>query len=101
MCIYFAIEIRKVLTNLAKEKQCESVKAWIKPCENHLYWSGMSTHNGDGQLIWAKFKSFLSHVVNKHDNLDDPLFNKCAHREIRNRTWLEQGATYMRSKCIR
>jgi hypothetical protein len=27
----------------------------------------------------AKFKSFLSHIVNKHDSLEDLLFSKCAH----------------------
>ncbi len=35
--------------------------------------------SGDGNKILAKFKSFIVHVVNKHDNLPDPLFNKCAH----------------------
>jgi len=51
----------------------------------------MSTHSGNGDLLWAKFVFFLSHVVNQHENLENPLFNKCAHREIRDRTWLEKG----------
>ena len=51
----------------------------------------MSTYSGEGNLIWAKFESFLSHVINKHTNLANPLFNSCAHREIRARTWLEKG----------
>lgn len=76
---------------MTKEKPCEVLKEWIKPCENHLYWSALSTFSGDGDLIWAKFKSFFSHVINKHSDLDDPLFEKCGHREIRERNWLEKG----------
>lgn len=87
----FSAEIRKVLSKIAKEKGCEALADWIKPCETHLYWSVTSTFDGDGDVIWAKFKSFLSHVVNKHNNLDDPLFNKCAHGELEPRKWLKSG----------
>jgi len=48
--------------------------------------------NGNVIHVYAKFKSFLSHVINKHDNLDDPLFNRCNHGEIKDRTWLEKGS---------
>ncbi|KAK3745694.1 hypothetical protein QZH41_009902, partial [Actinostola sp. cb2023] len=86
--IYFT-EIRKVLTKISQEKGCEELKVWIKPCENHLYWSAMSTFDGNGEVIWAKFKSFLAHIINKHTDLEDPLFNKCAHGNIPYRTWLK------------
>ena len=33
-------------------------------------------------------------MINKHDNLDDPLYNRCNHGEIKDRTWLDKG------KCI-
>lgn len=36
-------------------------------------------------------KSFLSHIINKHDNLDESLFNKCNHEEIKHRTWLDKS----------
>ena len=85
------IEIHKVLSKIAKEKGCEDLADWVKPCETHLYWSATSTYSGNGDIIWAKFKSFLSHVVNKHKNLDDPLFDKCAHGEIEPRRWLKSG----------
>jgi hypothetical protein len=39
-------------------------------------------------VILAKFLSFLEHIVNKHENLNDALFNKCAHGEIEPREWL-------------
>ena len=68
-----------MLTKVSNEGGCEGVAEWIKPCGNHLYWSACSTHDGNGTVIWVKFKSFLSHIVNKHENLDEPLFSKCAH----------------------
>lgn len=30
-------KIRKVLLKLSKEKGCEAIGEWIRPCENHLY----------------------------------------------------------------
>ncbi|XP_073256636.1 uncharacterized protein [Porites lutea] len=82
-------KIKKLISKLAKEKDNEQLKEWIKPCTNHLHWSATTTPSGNGKIIWAKFKSFLSHIVNKHSDLDDPLFNKCAHGEINDRTWLQ------------
>jgi hypothetical protein len=77
---------------VSKEGGCEGVTEWIKPCGNHFYWSACSTHDGNGTVIWAKFKSFLSHIVNKHDSLDDPLFSKCAHGpDISPREYLFEG----------
>ena len=65
---------------------------WIKPCENHLHWSATSTFSGNGLVIWAKFKSFLRHIVNQHSNHSDPLFNKYAHgSDIPARKWLTIG----------
>lgn len=88
---FFWTEIRKVLSKISKEKGCEVLGEWIKPCEKHLHWSATSTFSGNGRVIWAKFKSFLSHVVNKHAGLDDVLFNKCAHGVIEPRKWLKVG----------
>ncbi len=65
------------MTKVSKEGGCERVTEWIKPCGNRFYWSACS--QWQWTVIWAKLKSFLSHIVNKHDNLDDPLFSKCAH----------------------
>ena len=89
--LYFKLEIRKVLTKLSKEKGFETIAEWIKPCENHLHWSATSTHDGNGIVIWAKFKAFMSHIVNKHADLDDPVFNKCAHGKIGPKKWLIPG----------
>ena len=85
------LEIRKVLGKIAALKDCNEVASWIKPCVNHLHWSARTTPSGDGNLIWAKFKSFLSHIRDKHSGLDEPLFNECAHAEITDRDWLDKG----------
>ncbi|KAM7429650.1 hypothetical protein ABFA07_019533 [Porites harrisoni] len=54
-------KIRKVLSKLSKEKGCEILAEWIKPCENHLYWSATTTFSGHGKVIWAKFDFLKSH----------------------------------------
>ena len=89
-------EIRKVLSKIAKTKGCEELAAWIKPCERHLHWSATSTFSGNGRVIWAKFKAFMNHVVNKHNNFEDPLFNKCAHANLEPRKWLRIGNVAVR-----
>ena len=62
-------EVRKVLSKLSKLKGFDIITDWIQPCINHLHWSATTTFSGDGNLILAKFKSFLGHIVNKHKDL--------------------------------
>ena len=45
------------MSKISREKDCDDLKEWIKPCENHLYWSATSTFSGNGEVIWSKFKS--------------------------------------------
>ena len=98
---FIFVEIHKELTNLAKQNDCKSLEPWVQPCVNHLFWSATSTFDGNGNVIWAKFKSFLSHVIDKHDNLDDPLFNRCEHAEINDRFWLKKsGLTFLKVMMI-
>ena len=87
----FIIEISKELTKITKVKGCEELKPWIRPCENHFLWSATSTFSGNGKLIWAKFQSFLYHIINKHEGFGDDLFDKCAHDSIEGRTYLDKG----------
>ena len=75
------LEVTKVLTKIAKVDGCEAVAEWIKPCTSHLFWSASTTRDGNGDVIWAKF-SFQSHIIDEHENLENPLFNKCAHKDI-------------------
>ena len=55
---FFNLEIPNVLTKISKEKECDNLAEWIKPCEKHLMWSATSTPPGDGELIWAKLEFF-------------------------------------------
>ena len=81
-----------MLLKIAKEKGNEGLSCWIQPCANHLHWSAITTFSGNGSVIWAKFKSFLGHIINKHAGHSDPLFNKCNHaQEIPARKWLRPG----------
>lgn len=99
MSMFSFIEIHKVLTKISKEKECKNLTEWIKPCENHFMWSATSTPSGDGELIWAKFES-LSHIINKHSDLPNGIFNKCVHEEvISDRRWLEEGTLYIYNVC--
>lgn len=82
---------------MSKEKGCEILAEWIKSCGNHLYWSTTTTLSGNEKVIWAKFKTFLSHIINKHSSLDDPLFNKCGHGQIHPRKWLPAGIFHIRN----
>ncbi|XP_028412039.1 uncharacterized protein LOC114534767 [Dendronephthya gigantea] len=91
---YFVIwhlkkKLHKVLTKLDMETDGEELAEWVQPCINHL--CATSTHSGNGRIIVAKFKSFLSHIVDKHDGLDDPLYNQCAHGELTPRKWILPG----------
>ena len=94
LTLFISTKITKLLNKLTKEKGNEDLQPWVKPCERHLYWSATSTQDGNGKVIWAKFKSFLSHIINRHTDLDDPLFNKCAHRDIPDRKWIDPGIVF-------
>ena len=42
---------------MAKEKECELIREWMKSVINHLYWSALSIPSGDGEKIKAKWLS--------------------------------------------
>lgn len=45
---------------MAKVKGCENVREWIKSRVNHLYWSALSTSDGDSQMMLEKWKSLAT-----------------------------------------
>lgn len=93
--IFFMPEIQKVLTKLSKEKGCEVIARWKQACVRHFYWSVTSTTPKLGDVILAKFKAFLYHIINQHKDLPNQLFNKCAHGLIITpRVWLTKGILY-------
>ncbi|XP_068711881.1 uncharacterized protein [Montipora foliosa] len=89
---HVARSISKAMIKLGKEKGCEKIADWVKGARNHLYWGVTSSRQGFEELVTAKWKSFMQHVANKHDNHPSPLFKKCAHdEEIENRKWIRIG----------
>ncbi|KAK3749144.1 hypothetical protein QZH41_009825, partial [Actinostola sp. cb2023] len=90
---HIAKKIQKVLLNLSKEKSCEIIGRWRKACIRHFYWSITSTQELLGEVKLAKFQSFLSHVINKHKNLPNRLFNECHHGEITTqKVWMHKSS---------
>ena len=54
------------------EKGCQILLNWMKSIRCHLFWSALSTKQGFGKLIVAKWKSLLNHIADKHENHPDP-----------------------------
>jgi solute carrier family 8 (sodium/calcium exchanger) len=86
---HVARSIQKVLLNLSKEKGWERIAKIMKAVRTHLYWCATSIKEGFEELIIAKWKSFVNHVTNTHENHSDPLFRKCLH--VYSRKWIYNG----------
>ena len=52
---------------------------------NHLYCSAVSSPEGQGELIVAKWESILNHRHNVHTRHDDARFPSCAYDELTGR----------------
>ncbi|XP_068712766.1 uncharacterized protein [Montipora foliosa] len=86
---HVAKQIQKTLTKLSKEKTCEIIGRWKKACLRHFYWSVTSTEELQGEVKLAKFEAFLSHVINKQQDLPNRLFTKCHHGPItKEKVWM-------------
>ena len=51
----------------------------------------MSTKQGFGEMIVAKWKSLMRHISNNHTDHPDQLFDKCTHGQLQQREWLKIG----------
>ena len=58
---------------------------------NHLFWSALSTKQGFGDLIVAKWTSIIRHIADKHEGHPNKLFPKCAHDELEEREYIKIG----------
>ena len=89
-------KFRKCWQNSVR-KGCGIIGRWRKACVSHFYWAVTSTQEHLGELKLAKFQAFLSHVINKHRNLPNRLFNAiCAHGEIAApHVWMTKGTKNM------
>ena len=85
-------EIQKLLQRPSKENGMEAIGRWRKACVRHFYWAVTSTKEKLGEVIVAKYKASQYHIINKHNNLPDKLFNKCAHGELSGeKLWTTKG----------
>ncbi|XP_061599729.1 uncharacterized protein LOC133462479 [Cololabis saira] len=86
--------ISKQLEKIAKTKNCEELRPWIRSIRNHIYWTASSSSTGPERE--AKWKAILNHVRNIHVHQNSPLFEKCLH-PIRDTTqwskWLKAGSS--------
>lgn len=90
--VLFILEIKKKMLKLGKERGCELVSRWYKACINHFYWAVISTPVLMGEVKLAKFQTFLHHIINKHKDLPNKLFNKCKHGVITvPKAWMLKG----------
>ena len=73
--------IVKKMLKAFKEKGCETIKEWTNGERNHILWCSTTTLGNVPSLILAKWKSLMGHIANKR-NHPDPLFPKCAHKDL-------------------
>jgi hypothetical protein len=81
----------KKLLKASKEKGCERIKLWIKAIRRHMYWCAISTKEGFGDMIVAKWKSLIRHISNRHIDHDDALYSNCSHGELGKKKWIKVG----------
>ncbi len=84
-------DYHKRLLAAGKENGCEIIQRWIKGVRNHLFWSALSTKQGSGDLIVAKWTSIIRHIADKHEGHPNKLFPKCAHGELEQREYIKIG----------
>ena len=96
---HVAKSVTKKLLKASKETGCDKISLWCRGIKRHLYWCATSTRSGFGDLILAKWRSFLGHVANIHDNHPDPLYKKCNHGDLEPRQWIMRFKS-QNSTCI-
>ncbi|XP_046854232.1 uncharacterized protein LOC124447364 [Xenia sp. Carnegie-2017] len=90
-------KLTKIMTKLSKEKGCEELKKWSNPVATISIGVLVLL-----MMVMAKFKSFLSYIVDKHTNLDDPLFSSCFHGpDIKPREYLLEGSVAHEKLCAK
>ena len=90
---FFIVGIKKKITAVSKLKDCELAGKWKRSIVNHVYWSAVSTPDGDGDVMVAKFRSMTNHIRNIHVHEDhSALFPQCAHGDdYPQREWMNEG----------
>ncbi|XP_075308963.1 uncharacterized protein LOC142370332 [Odontesthes bonariensis] len=100
---HVAKSLAKKLKAICKLKGCEDLIPWQQSIINHLYWSVVSTTNGDGDLILDKWKSVERHIQNLHTRHGGK-FPRCAHPRLRckdrKKKWIKKGAIQWKSNFL-
>lgn len=94
--MFVLLGFRKKVSALAKQKDCQLVGEWERSLVNHLYWCVVSTADGDGDVIKAKWLSVDNHIHNVHSG-HSQLFEKCSHGVLEGRE--SQKKWFKRRKC--
>ncbi|KAM9364116.1 uncharacterized protein KZ484_010411 isoform 1-T1 [Pholidichthys leucotaenia] len=71
----------KKLVAASSERGCMELRAWSKSVVNHMYWSAMSSPQGQGDLVLAKWLSIVPHCMDIHVG-HGTLFPTCEHGEL-------------------
>ena len=82
---------RKKVSALAKQKDCQLFGEWERSLVNHLYWCVVSTADGGGDVIKAKWLSVDNHIHNVHSG-HSQLFQKCSHGVLEGRESQKSGS---------
>jgi solute carrier family 8 (sodium/calcium exchanger) len=92
--VMYVVRLKKKLTALGKEKDCERLVEWIKSIVNHLYWVPTSTPEGENKLRWEKWISVFHHIQNIHEGHGEHC-QRCKHGKLdeaaRQKRWLRPG----------
>uniref|UniRef100_A0A2C9JZY7 Mutator-like transposase domain-containing protein n=1 Tax=Biomphalaria glabrata TaxID=6526 RepID=A0A2C9JZY7_BIOGL len=94
--------LKKKLDHISLKQGGELVNSWKKSIINHLYWCAVSTADGNGDLMLAKWQSILNHLVNQHTGHPNLLFPSCLHGSeysTENIDWFEPGTDDYESVC--
>ncbi|XP_055884447.1 uncharacterized protein LOC129926168 [Biomphalaria glabrata] len=94
--------LKKKLDHISLKQGGELVNSWKKSIINHLYWCAVSTADGNGDLMLAKWQSILNHLVNQHTGHPNLLFPSCLHGSeynTENKDWFEPGTDDYESVC--
>ena len=91
-----SLGIKKKLQKLGKTKDCELVQEWKRSIVNHLYWSVVSSVDGNPDEIEKKWASIDNHLHNVHRG-HGKIFKKCIHRRLtrkRKNKWFKRSKLF-------
>ena len=75
------MDTRRASQHKAKQKDCQLVGQWERRLVNHLYWYVVSTTDGDGDVIKAKWLSVDIHNVHSDHSQLFQVFTWSASRK--------------------